>query len=124
MLRKYLPPNMHVTKVASLARALCILHNFFINENKICCPSEPCDQSNMFMEGGLAGVDLNSENMGTSCTPNVGYVASKRTNQFLGKNYDRINAAIPRNLKASDLSRTKMLQKVVNFIVIEIPVCA
>ena len=62
--------------------------------------------------------------MGVPHVPNVGHAASERENNLLDANDDRRNASVPINFTASDLLRTKMLQKVVDFGILEIPICA
>ena len=104
-----------MTKVASLARTLKMSHDLCMSDNERFCPSEPADESNMFMGGGLTGVNVGLENVGVSFSPNAGHVASKRTNEISGANDDRRNTVVPRHFAASGLPRTKILQKVVDF---------
>ena len=119
MLLKSPLPNSHVTKVASLVRALCVLHHFCAKENGIFCTSEPADESNIFIEGEFTGFNSDPENMGIYYAPNIGHVSSERTNELLDRNYDRRNAAVPRIFTENDLPRTKMIQKVMDFGFIE-----
>lgn len=114
MLRKPLPPNLHVSKVVSLVCALCNLHNFCINENEVFSPSQ---------EGEFVSSNPDPENMGSSYLPNVGYVASERTDDLLDANDDRSGASRSRNFNATDLPRTKMLSKVEDFGFLERPIC-
>ena len=76
------------------------------------------------MEGGLAGFSADPKKVGIFHAPNAGNVANKRANELLNTNDDRRNAVAPRNFTASDLPRTKMLQKVVDFVFLERLACS
>ena len=64
MLSKPLPPNFRIATFVSLVRASCMLCNFVMNENEMFCPSEPANESSIFMEGGFARSNADPENVG------------------------------------------------------------
>ena len=67
------------------------------------------------MEGWFVGVNVDPKKSGISYVVNVGCVSSERWNELLDTNDDRRNNSVLRNFIANDLPRSKMLQKVVAF---------
>ena len=127
ILRKAIPMNITITKISSLVRCLCILHNFCINDSldkdgieivtedtaNIVPPTDTVDSSNIMISGGINRVD----NIGGEY--NNDNIVEDRLDELLdgGQHFDDTNHyyRLTRNgnQNEQELPRTKMLDKLI-----------